>query len=134
YFLANMSHEIRTPLGAILGFTEMLKEGGLSEGDREEYLQIVTNSGKNLAGLIENILDFSKVEAGYLNVENQPVDVLQVLKEVKVLLQTKADVKALDFTFSSENPFRGKVKTDHIRLRQILLNVIGNAIKFTDSG
>ena len=134
YFLANMSHEIRTPLGAILGFTDILRESTITNGERDHYLDILTRNGRNLARLIDDILDLSKVESGHLDVERVPVAIHTLVDEVVSLLRTKAELKGIAFDVRAKGAIPAQVEADPIRLRQILINVVGNAIKFTRSG
>ena len=134
YFLANMSHEIRTPLSAILGFSEALRDAELSSAEQGHYLQIINRNGLALGKLIDDILDLSKVEAGYLEVDAAPISVLEMVNEIESLLSAKAHAKGISLKVEVTGPVPAKVVTDPIRLRQILINVIGNAIKFTNFG
>lgn len=133
-FLANMSHEIRTPLGAILGFAELLKDANLGASERAQYLEIIGRNGHSLARVIDDVLDLSKVEAGRLQVELASVSVAEIVEDVRVLFSDKVRQKRIELlTFCSDQvPFR--VMTDAARLRQILINIVGNAVKFTDFG
>ena len=134
YFLANMSHEIRTPLGAIIGFSDLLLESKISSEEHDHYLQIINRNGKNLTALIDDILDLSKVEAGFLEIERAEVSVPDLVEGVTSLLNAKAAAKGLSLSVRCMGPIPARVITDPIRLRQILINVIGNAIKFTKEG
>ena len=134
YFLANMSHEIRTPLAAILGFTEALRDRGLTEEDREHYLQILARNGVTLTKLIDDILDLSKVEAGYLEIESTRVCVGELIEEVTGLLKVIAKAKGIELRVRNEGRIPDSIQADPIRLRQILINVVGNGIKFTKTG
>jgi PAS domain S-box-containing protein len=134
-FLANMSHEIRTPMNAILGFTELLKRGfGKSERESSHYLDTIHQSGRHLLGLINDILDLSKVEAGQLTVEKiacAPHAVIQgALQEVAL----KAQEKGLRLSLRLLTPVPGTVQSDPARLRQVVLNLLSNAVKFTHQG
>jgi PAS domain S-box-containing protein len=133
-FLANMSHEIRTPLGAILGFTDLLSENSITDEKRKEYLKVIRRNGRNLSELIGDILDLSKIEAGCLELESQSISINDLIESVMTLLKTKADDKKLDLVVRRVGSIPRNIKTDPLRLRQILLNIIGNAIKFTNAG
>jgi hypothetical protein len=134
YFLANMSHEIRTPLGAILGFTDMLKDPNLTEQDRAKYIKIINRNGRNLSNLIDEILDLSKVEAGQLTIESISASVEEVTESVIELLRLKTEKRGIALRLRVPKTPLPRVLTDPVRLRQILLNVIGNAVKFTHKG
>lgn len=134
-FLANMSHEIRTPMNAILGFTELLKRGyGKSERESSRYLDTIHKSGKHLLELINDILDLSKVEAGHLEIENLPCAPHVVVSQAISELSEKAADKGVGLTFESRGLIPASVLSDGVRLRQVLLNMLSNAVKFTDSG
>ncbi|MBT8334401.1 MAG: Hpt domain-containing protein [Deltaproteobacteria bacterium] len=134
-FLANMSHEIRTPMNAILGFTEILKRGYVkNEHDSLRYLNIINASGKNLLELINDILDLSKVESGHMEIETARVEPDRIIAEVLQIIGVKAQEKALDLQFKADGPQPQTIETDPVRLRQIIFNLSGNAVKFTDSG
>ncbi len=134
-FLANMSHEIRTPMNAILGFTELLRRGfGKNERESTKYLNTIHNSGKHLLALINDILDLSKVEAGRLEVERIACAPHDIISQAVLELEVKAREKNIDLSFTAHGAVPASVKSDPARLRQIVLNLIGNAIKFTDKG
>ena len=134
-FLANMSHEIRTPMNAILGFTEVLMRGYTSDPvDSKRYLNTISSSGKHLLGLINDILDLSKVEAGRVEVETLASPVHQIIHEVVKIMSVKAAEKNIDLEFAALDSMPNQVITDPSRIRQILTNLIGNAIKFTEQG
>jgi len=135
-WLANMSHEIRTPLNGILGFTELLRRGadGGDEAERKEYLDIIHGSGQHLLSLINDILDLSKIEAGHMEVERIACSAHQLIAEVMSVLRVRANEKGLDLSYQWHGPMPVTVRTDPSRLRQILINLIGNAIKFTECG
>ena len=134
-FLANMSHEIRTPMNAILGFTEVLRRGGMrNTGDANKHLDIIHSSGKHLLNLINDILDLSKVEAGRLEAERVPFSPHQVAQEVVQTLLERAEKKGLALQIQYPHSMPETVLGDSVRMRQILTNLVGNAIKFTDQG
>lgn len=133
-FLANMSHEIRTPLGAILGFTEILNRSDMTEDERTNTISIIQRNGNALLKIIDEILDLSKVEAGRIEVEDIRFDLNQLLYDVTHLLQNKAENKKVDFRVHLKSSLPKYVHTDPTRLRQLLNNLIGNAVKFTESG
>jgi PAS domain S-box-containing protein len=134
-FLANMSHEIRTPMNAILGFTEVLRRGyGQSERNWQKHLQTIHSSGKHLLELINDILDLSKIEAGGLKVERIPCKPHQIIREVVQVLSVKAREKAISLDFEFANAIPETILSDPSRLRQILTNLVGNSIKFTEEG
>lgn len=134
-FLANMSHEIRTPMNAIMGFTEVLRRGMYdSAAQQTEYLETIHTSGQHLLRLINDILDLSKVEAGRLEVERIACCPHQLLLDVVTVLKGKAEEKQLRLDCSTPGGLPEVVETDPGRLRQILTNLIGNALKFTETG
>jgi PAS domain S-box-containing protein len=134
-FLANMSHEIRTPMNAILGFAEVLKRGyGKNTKDSRKYLNTIASSGKYLLELINDILDLSKVESGRLEVERLPCPPHVIIQETLQVLVVKAREKGISLDFEAEGPIPETVLTDRSRLRQIITNLVGNAIKFTEKG
>lgn len=132
-FIANVSHEIRTPIHAILGFTQLLLE---SETDtvKLEQLNAVKSAGDNLLFVVNDILDLSKIESGLFQIESLDFNLHQSIQEVSSFLQLKADQKNLDFGIDLDQDVPVWVKGDKNRLAQILINLIGNAIKFTESG
>lgn len=132
-FLANMSHEIRTPMNAILGFADLLSEQ-IVHPVHSQYLNTIHNSGRALLALINDILDLSKVEAGKLNLVATPTNLVQTAREIEQILQNKAVQKGLDLHLEIDDTLPEAVVIDEVRLRQILINLIGNAIKFTDKG
>jgi PAS domain S-box-containing protein len=133
-FLANMSHEIRTPLASVMGFAEVLKEKNLTEKDKDRFLNMIIRNGASLSRIIDDILDLSKVEAGHLEVEDAEMAFDHLLHEVLALFREKVKGKNiyLKLNLSSDVPTR--IKSDATRVRQILINLIGNAIKFTKDG
>lgn len=133
-FLANMSHEIRTPLASILGFAEMMLDPNQAKDQRERCISTIRRSGQQLLTIINEILDISKVEAGHLELELIPVHIGSLLAELHLLLSVQAQGKGLDLRFQFDSSIPELVITDPNRFRQILLNIIGNAIKFTEKG
>jgi len=134
-FLANMSHEIRTPMNAILGFSDLLKRGYVrSEHDHRSYLDTIHSSGKFLLELINDLLDLSKIEAGSLEVECIPCAAHEVAREVVKILSVKADQNDITLALEVTGPVPATIATDPVRLRQIITNLVGNALKFTEQG
>jgi PAS domain S-box-containing protein len=134
-FLANMSHEIRTPMNAILGFTEVLKRGwGKSEREARRHLDTIHSSGKHLIELINDILDLSKVEAGRMEVERIACEPHKVLREVVKVLGVRARDKGITLALEADGPVPSVIQSDPGRLRQIVTNLVGNALKFTERG
>ncbi|MCC9609277.1 PAS domain S-box protein [Blastopirellula sp. JC732] len=134
-FLANMSHEIRTPLNGLLGFTDLLIRGAAKDPvKRDEYLNIIRTSGRSLLDVINDLLDLSKIEAGKLETESLPCDPRSVVAEVVSILKVKADEKGLQLEHAWRTDVPDQIVTDSVRLRQLLTNLIGNAIKFTEFG
>ena len=133
-FLANMSHEIRTPLTAIIGFSESLLESDQSMSDRVDSIQTVIRSGKHLQQIINDILDLSKVEAEKLELEKIPLDLFELVADIHSLASLQADEKNLTCTLDYHFPLPDKIYCDPVRLKQILINLCSNAIKFTSEG
>lgn len=133
-FLANMSHEIRTPMTAILGFTDLLLDHPWSESERREYLTIIRENGQMLLQLINDILDLSKIEAEKMAVERLPCVPMKILDEVTALMRVRADEKGIRLGACYDAAVPPMIYTDPIRLRQILVNLVGNAVKFTKQG
>ncbi len=135
HFLANMSHEIRTPMNAILGFTDVLRRGALrNPNEAGRHLDIIHSSGKHLLNLINDILDLSKVEAGRLEAERLAFAPHLVAREVVQTLAVRAEEKGLTLDLQFAQPLPATIEGDPARLRQILTNLIGNALKFTERG
>ena len=132
-FLAQMSHELRTPLNAVIGFAQLLERESLSE-DQRELVRQVRDSGNTLLGIISDILDFSKIEAGQMRLDSQPFDLPSVLTHVGHLLQKSATDKGIALTVKPPAETLGGLTGDRLRLEQILLNLAGNAVKFTEQG
>ncbi len=132
-FLANMSHEIRTPMNAILGFSELLRTQMAASKDRN-YLDAISSSGRTLLALINDILDLSKIEAGKLELQYEPVSVARVVEELQKLFALKAGEKGLQLLTEVDPGLPRGLMLDEVRLRQLLFNVVGNALKFTEKG
>ena len=132
-FLANMSHEIRTPMNAILGFTEILSNL-IHDEQQLECLSAIQASGKSLLGLINDILDLTKVEIGKLELEYVPVDVHALFLEMKHIFTPKIKDKGIEFIIEMDESLPDMLILDEIRMRQVLLNLVGNAVKFTEEG
>ena len=133
-FLANMSHEIRTPLGAVMGFSELLLMQDQSASEKVNCVSAIKRNGKLLSKIINDILDLSKVEAGKLDVERVPIRLDDIMADLKALLNFEAAEKGLNFSVSTKGDVPMYITSDPLRLRQILLNIVGNAIKFTERG
>ncbi|MGF1715087.1 two-component sensor histidine kinase BarA [Photobacterium chitinilyticum] len=132
-FLANMSHELRTPLNGVIGFTRQMLKTRLSTS-QQDYLQTIEKSANNLLTIINDILDFSKLEAGKLLLENIPFDFTDSLDEVMKLLAPSAHEKGLELTLKVDNRIPTGLIGDPLRIQQVLTNLIGNAVKFTERG
>ena len=132
-FLANMSHELRTPLNAILGFSNLLRERSDSEQQRRE-LDIIHRSGQHLLGLINDVLDIAKIEAGRTVLELGPCDVKALVQDVADMMQARAAEKRLALVVADTAGFPLYVRTDAAKLREILINLLGNAVKYTEEG
>jgi PAS domain S-box-containing protein len=134
-FLANMSHEIRTPMNAIIGFTDVLRRGiETDEGKQREYLDTIHSSGHHLIGLINDILDLSKIESGKLEIETRETSPHAMMLDVANVMQFKADEMGLDLKVLTDGPIPETIDTDPTRLRQVLMNLLSNAVKFTEKG
>jgi signal transduction histidine kinase/ActR/RegA family two-component response regulator len=134
-FLANISHEIRTPIGAMIGFAELMRNGsGVSDYQRSQYIGTIIRNGDLLLRLIDDVLDLSKVEAGKIELEHIETSLVELFSDVQLILGSRAEAKNLELIVRAAGPVPSKIYTDPTRLRQILFNLIGNAIKFTDVG
>lgn len=132
-FLANMSHELRTPLSAILGFADILLKELRDEANRER-VQTIRSNGAFLLELLNDILDLSKIEAGKLPLKPEPVEVVRLMADVAALMRVRTEVKNLQLRFTLDSPVPKRITTDGRRLRQVLVNLLGNAVKFTERG
>ena len=132
-FLATMSHELRTPINGVLGMVELMSATPLNEEQRD-YLAALRSSGQTLLSVINDVLDFSKIEAGKLQIENVVFDVRQTLNETLAIFAPQMKQKQLEFTGAVDDSLPALVCSDPSRLRQILLNLVGNALKFTEQG
>jgi PAS domain S-box-containing protein len=132
-FLANMSHEIRTPMNAVIGFSELLSTL-ITDNQQKSYLDSIQTAGRSLLTLINDILDLSKIEAGRLDLQYEVVNPVLIFNELQQIFAIKMAEKNLEFIIDIDKPFPPALLLDEVRLRQVLLNLIGNAIKFTDKG
>ncbi|HEY9841406.1 MAG TPA: ATP-binding protein, partial [Candidatus Obscuribacterales bacterium] len=132
-FLANMSHEIRTPINSVLGYTELL-EAELSDSSLQNYVAAIKSSGKSLLTLINDLLDLSKIEAGKLELQPEPLNFRQLLKDIERMFAFKTADKGLSFYLEVAADLPTYLCLDEVRIRQILFNLIGNAVKFTAKG
>ncbi|MGH7972508.1 MAG: ATP-binding protein, partial [Limisphaerales bacterium] len=128
-----MSHEIRTPMNAILGFSELLRTQMAASKDRS-YLDAISSSGRTLLALINDILDLSKIEAGKLELQYEPVNLARLIDEIQKLFSIKAGEKGIKLLTEIDPKLPGGLMLDEVRLRQVLFNVVGNALKFTEKG
>ncbi|HEX3358797.1 MAG TPA: ATP-binding protein [Tepidisphaeraceae bacterium] len=133
-FLANMSHEIRTPMTAILGFADVLLSPDAAPEDRVNNIQTIRRNGEHLLTIINDILDLSKIEAGRMEVESIACSVVQVVMDVQSLMRVRATGKNLSLDVDFRFPLPKQINSDPVRLRQIVMNLVGNAIKFTEKG
>ncbi len=133
-FLANMSHELRTPLNAILGFSGLLQQDtGLTE-DQHQNVDIINRSGEHLLILINNVLEIAKIESGKLQLDVAPFDLGHLVWDVHEMMRLRAEQKGLQLVLDQSSDFPRYIKGDEARLRQILVNLVGNAVKFTQQG
>ncbi|MGF1478010.1 MAG: PAS domain S-box protein [Cyanophyceae cyanobacterium] len=133
-FLANMSHELRTPLNAILGFTQIMQRDATLSSEQGTNLDIISNSGHHLLGLINDILDMSKIEAGRIILNKSSFDLYYLLDALKEMMQIKASAKGLQLLVQRSPDVPQYIQTDESKLRQVLVNLLSNAVKFTESG
>jgi PAS domain S-box-containing protein len=133
-FLANMSHELRTPLNSILGFSRLMKDAPDTTAEQRKNLNIITLSGDHLLNLINNLLDVSKIESGSMTLEIVPTDLYQLIQEMKSILYVNAAERGLNFIVEQSPELPKRIEVDGSKLRQVLINLIGNAIKYTKQG
>ena len=133
-FLANMSHELRTPLNAILGFSGLLARERNTTPDQQEKLAIINRSGQHLLAMINDVLDVSKIEAERIELQENPFDLVALIKEISLMIQSRATEKGISVAVEVESISVPYVKADSGKLRQILINLLNNAVKFTDEG
>lgn len=132
-FAANVSHELRTPLNGVLGMLDLLKDMGLSS-KQQEYIEIASGSAESLLGLIDDILDFSKIDSGKMEIDQQHFNLPDLLEEIMLLLCTQAQRKNLDIAYLIDDDVPEILQGDSGRIRQVLINLLGNALKFTHKG
>lgn len=133
-FLANMSHEIRTPLGVILGFSTMLKESGIGQAERDQYIETILRNGNALTKIIDDILDLAKVESGQVEIEHIPFSLYDLMIEATDIFRDKAKQKGIFLLLEIGQEVPARICSDPTRVRQILINLVGNALKFTSEG
>ncbi len=133
-FLANMSHEIRTPLTAIIGFAEALRDEGTYNQTQLHCLDVIRNNGQHLLTIINQILDLSKIDAGALTIEHGSCNIVQTIEEIRFMFAPTIADKGLSFSVESESSLPHVITTDALRFKQVLINLVGNAIKFTAAG
>ncbi|MEH2248424.1 PAS domain S-box protein [Nostoc sp.] len=133
-FLANMSHELRTPLNAILGFTQVMSHDHALSTEHQQNLVIINRAGEHLLNLINDILEMSKIEAGRITLNLNSFDLIRLLENLEEMLRFRAISKGLELVFAYTSHLPQYVQADESKLRQVLLNLLGNAIKFTDTG
>ncbi len=133
-FLANMSHEIRTPISAIVGFSDLLRTRLGADEEVNTYIERISRNSSQLSRLIDELLDLSKIEANRLEVESATIDAEAVIEDARSAMMLRAQKKGLELNFKWRTPKPTRLVTDPVRLSQILINIIGNAVKFTESG
>ena len=133
-FLANMSHEIRTPLTSILGYADLLSEAGLSAVETADSVAAIKSAGSHLMTIVSDVLDLSKIEAGRMTVECIEMSPSHIIDEVLSVLQPAAQAKGLELYARCVGPFPKRIASDPLRVRQIMMNLVGNAVKFTENG
>ena len=133
-FLANMSHEIRTPLGVIMGFADLLRDPKMNEAERANSIEIINRNGRSLSRVIDDILDLSKVESGRLEIELVATPIAEIIHDIETLFSDQVRLKGIVLRTHIHPGVPSVIHTDPTRLRQILVNVVGNAVKFTEKG
>ena len=133
-FLANMSHEVRTPMTAILGYADALAERGLAEAERPAIVETIRRNGRSLLAILDDVLDISKIESGRLDVERVPCSLVAQVEDTLSLLRGRAGEKGIALSVDYRFPLPAEIQSDAGRVRQILMNLVSNAIKFTESG
>jgi len=133
-FVANMSHEIRTPMTAILGYADLLLEPGQSPADKHNHVQTIRRNGRHLMAILNDVLDVSKIEAGKMTIERVTCAPEQLLHDIIQMMTPRAQTQGIDLELACLSPLPAQIRTDPTRLRQVLLNLVGNAIKFTPQG
>ena len=134
-FLANMSHEIRTPMNGILGFSELLKEPGLTGDQQQEYIRIIEKSGARMLNIINDIIDISKIEAGLMTINNKDTNINEEIEFIYIFFKPQVEEKGMQFLFKNNLPNKeSTIKTDSEKLNSILTNLVKNAIKYSNEG
>ena len=133
-FLANMSHEIRTPMNAILGYADLLLDPAQAGADRTEYSRTIRRNAEHLLTIINDVLDVSKIEAGRMMLESVPTSLVETVEDVLSLMRVRANEKGIDLVAEYHWPLPAQIESDPTRLRQVVLNLVSNAVKFTDWG
>ena len=133
-FLCNMSHDLRTPMNAIIGFSDLLRTNNLNKKEKEDYISTIITNGKFLMALIDDIIDISKIDAGGLKIENKDFELYKLMEELRLSYSKQVKDKKIDIIIDVDINKNVIINTDKYRLRQILINLIGNAIKFTKDG
>ncbi len=133
-FLSNMSHELRTPLNAVLGFSQLMRNDPATTGDQRENLQIINRSGEHLLTLINDVLDMSKIEAGRIILEPEDFDLGDLIRDVVDMMRVRAEQKVLQLILDQSSDFPRYIHADPAKLRQVLINLLGNAVKYTEEG
>jgi len=133
-FLANMSHELRTPLNAVIGFAQVLERRDSLRGEDRESVRIIHRSGEHLLSLINDVLSLSKIEAGAMSLAVKPFDLPGLLESLRSIIRVRAEARGLELNFDLDPDLPGVVRGDEGKLHQVLINLLGNAVKFTDRG